>query len=519
MTTTTHVRHVDHPLDDSAYLDEFVWIWNRLHHWTTPGVHQHICRWLERNYHQPEAVPAEAVPLVQPQPEQLPPGLLLLAFRSCGKSSLAALFSVWLLYRNPNLRVLVIAADEELALKMTGQIRRIIETHPLSKSLRPTNSWAARRFTVQRPIPLRDPSVLAKGIGANLTGSRADIVICDDVEVPKTCSTSSKRRGLRKSLAEIDYILEPGGMILYLGTPHSHDSIYLSASLKKKAFLDGYETLRIPIHDEQGKAAWNERFSKQRIQFLRQRSDANKFSSQMLLQPVLAHGQRLRSEYLVPYREEIEYCQANGHVRLTLGERRLVSVGCWWDPSWGGRGDGSVIAAVFTDEDGRLLLHDIAWLRHDPKQADDTDEATQLCRQAVQFARRLFIPAIHIETNGIGKFLPSLLRRELRQQRVACAVIEIHQTKPKVQRILEAFDVVLAARALHVHESVSRTPFIEEMRQWQPDASCRDDALDAVSGCLLSQPIRLGHHHLATTNTAISWQGMEPRIAPSHFSV
>jgi hypothetical protein len=50
----------------------------------------------------------------------------------------------------------------------------------------------------------------------------------------------------------------------------------------------------------------------------------------------------------------------------------------------------------------------------------------------------------------------------------------------------------LAARRLHVHESVCRTRFIAEMAEWAPGISgARDDALDALAGCLMAEPVRL----------------------------
>ena len=67
-------------------------------------------------------------------------------------------------------------------------------------------------------------------------------------------------------------------------------------------------------------------------------------------------------------------------------------------------------------------------------------------------------------------------------------------TTAKDQRILAAFDPLLAARALHVHASVWETPFIRELREWLPGGRGRDDGLDAVSGCILAQPVRLGGH-------------------------
>jgi hypothetical protein len=74
---------------------------------------------------------------------------------------------------------------------------------------------------------------------------------------------------------------------------------------------------------------------------------------------------------------------------------------------------------------------------------------------------------------------------------VACAVVERFSHASKEQRILDAFDPLLAAGALRAHASVWSTPFIEEMREWRPARRCRDDGLDAVSGCLLAEPVRL----------------------------
>jgi hypothetical protein len=50
----------------------------------------------------------------------------------------------------------------------------------------------------------------------------------------------------------------------------------------------------------------------------------------------------------------------------------------------------------------------------------------------------------------------------------------------------------MAANRLAVHDSVLRTAFVREMREWRPGvADQRDDGLDAVAGCLLAEPVRL----------------------------
>ena len=153
---------------------------------------------------------------------------LLLAFRSSGKSTVVGVFCAWLLYLNPNLRILVVAADTVLATKMVKNVKRIVELHPLLDEIRPKKKqdWASGSFTVERDLILRDPSVMAVGLLSNATGSRADVIIYDDVEVPKNCDTYQKRSDLREKLLEYDFILTPDGMQIFIGTPHTFDTIY-----------------------------------------------------------------------------------------------------------------------------------------------------------------------------------------------------------------------------------------------------------------------------------------------------
>lgn len=459
----------------------FVWIWNNRQGQPTPRLHLRIARWLADRWQAGDR------------------DLLLLAFRSSGKSTLVGLFCAWLLAGNPGLRILVLAGDFALARKMVRNVKRIIERHPLTAGLKPARAdqWASDQFTVRRPIELRDPSMLAKSVAANITGSRADVVICDDVEVPNTCDTAMKRLDLRARLLELEYVLVPGGTQLYVGTPHTFYSIYAAVARRElgetQPLLAGFSRLELPLLDERGHSRWPERFTPERIALLRGRTGAAKFESQMLLRPRNIVEARLDPERLRAYTEALVYAEGNQQAMLSLGGRRLVSASCRWDPAYGapGGGDGSVVAAVFADAEGGLWLHDIRYLKHDPARIAEVDEATQLCRQVAAFARDLYLPAVTLETNGIGRFLPSLLRRELQLAGLRCAVLEKNSSRNKDLRILEAFEVVLAAGRLAAHRRVWETPFIEEMREWRPGGRGRDDGLDAVAGCLADEPVRL----------------------------
>ena len=150
-----------------------------------------------------------------------------------------------------------------------------------------------------------------------------------------------------------------------------------------------------------------------------------------------------------------------------------------------------MLAATYADGEGNHYLHRLAYLAHDPD--SPVDPATQQCRAVAALARELLLPAVRVETNGIGRFLPALLKREMAKAGAPCAVIEHTSRQAKALRILAALEPALAARRLHAHEAVFRTPFPAEMAAWRPDTpnGVRDDALDALAGCLLAEPVRL----------------------------
>ncbi len=475
------------PPTHAANFAEFLWIWNRRLSQKTPALHLRMAHWLMRC-------------LAGGQTR-----LLLMAFRGAGKSTVVGLYCAWLLYRNPQIRILVLSAQGQLAMRMVAAVRRIIERHPLCTHLLPErgDAWAADRFSVQRSGAVREPSMLAQGILGNFTGCRADVIVCDDVEVPNTSGTPAKRAALRERLSETEFVLTPGGTLLYVGTPHTAESLYLKTG---DAFLRGYARLEIPLLDATGASAWPERFNAQTIAKLHRRVGPRRFASQMQLQPVELEAARLDPALIVPYRDALDLRTANGAASLFLGERRLLSGSAWWDPAFGkpGQGDHSVLVVVFADADGNRFLHCVSYLTTDS--TDAHDPATQQCRLVAQTAGDLFVPVVHVETNGIGRFLPDLLRSTASKMGIPFAVREAVSTQRKADRILGAFDPVLAARRLYAHTSVFESDFPAEMRAWKPGAvSVKDDALDAVAGALLAEPARLPRYPPRITRPG--WRG------------
>ena len=189
---------------------DFLDDWNKILGFVTPQHHKQIMQFL--------------VDVFNNDPHR---GLLT-AFRHSGKSTVVGIFAACVLYYKPNTRILILSAESGLASRMVSHIKNILENHPWCGDILPDvkKEWGSHKITIKRPIGIREPSVICQGITGNITGMRSDLIICDDVEVPNTCNTQQKRINLRERLRELDFILSPHGSMIYIGTPHTKDTIY-----------------------------------------------------------------------------------------------------------------------------------------------------------------------------------------------------------------------------------------------------------------------------------------------------
>jgi hypothetical protein len=321
---------------------------------------------------------------------------------------------------------------------------------------------------------------------SNFTGSRADVVICDDVEVPNTCGTAEKREELRNRLREMAYVLVAGGSQIYVGTPHTYYSVYANVPRKEigedQPFLMDFKRMSVPIVDEAGKSAWPERYSEAEIECMKRETGPNKFDSQMMLQAINILDARLDVELLQYYKCDFEVCPIKG--KYHLGHNELQRMIGFWDPSTASsKGDESVVAIVYMDIGGNYYLHHLSYIRIDRSNAEP--EMQQQCHIAAQAAQDFHITQMKVEDNGLGKYFPHALGAMMKE--ISChraRVVGVSNRRNKDQRIIEAFDAPLAAGRLFVHERIKDTPLIREMREWKPGGKSRDDGLDAVAGAL-----------------------------------
>jgi hypothetical protein len=180
--------------------------------------------WKHLNLPEPTPVQYDIASYLQNGPRRS----VIEAFRGVGKSWLTSAFVCWLLLNNPQLKILVVSASKERADAFSTFVKRLINEIPALQHLKPQDGQrdSVIAFDVGPALPDHSPSVKSVGITGQITGSRADVLIADDVEVPNNSATQMMRDKLSEAVKEFDAILKPGGRIIYLGTPQTEMSLY-----------------------------------------------------------------------------------------------------------------------------------------------------------------------------------------------------------------------------------------------------------------------------------------------------
>jgi hypothetical protein len=180
-----------------------------------------------------------------------PKRLCIQAFRGAGKSWITSAFACWNWLMDPQKNILVISASKTRADDFSTFTQRLINELPVLAHLQPRDDQRSSKvsFDVGPARASHAPSCKSMGITGQLTGSRADLIIADDVESANNSQTQLMRDRLSETVKEFDSIIKPEiGRIVFLGTPQTELSIY--NSLEER----GYKTQIWPARFPDSKA-------------------------------------------------------------------------------------------------------------------------------------------------------------------------------------------------------------------------------------------------------------------------
>lgn len=466
---------------------------------------------------------------------QNPPSdrVIIQGFRGVAKSFLTCAYAVWRLWKDRQLKVLIISASSDRADANARFIKRIIQTIPFLDDMRASKDQLDTQnlFDVGGSIADISPSVKSVGITGQITGTRADLLIADDVEVPKNSATQMQRDKLSEQVKEFDAILKPGGQIIYLGTPQNEASLY--NALQKRGYVTRIWTVQYPssleeieVYGESLAPFIRDRYKENPDEYAGKPTDPKRFNEIEIAKRKLSYGragfalQFMLNTNLSDYEkyplkvsdlivETLDLKETSLKWAWASGtQQRLTDIPCVAlsgdmyyaplsrspetapytgtvmaiDPS--GRGKDETAFAVIKFLAGYLFLMEVGGYQ---------DGYTELTlTQIAQKAKFWGVNEIVVEANfGDGMF--TKVMTPVFSKIHPCAITEIKNTKQKELRIIDTLEPVLMQHRLIVNEGIIEDDYrvferqqayslIYQMTRLSRDKNSlsHDDKLDAV---------------------------------------
>ena len=435
-----------------------------------------------------------------------PKRLQIQAFRGVGKSWITGAFVLWTLFNDPERKIMIISASKERADNMSIFLQKLIIETPWLAHLRPKQDdsrWSRISFDVACS-PHQAPSVKSVGITGQLTGSRADLMILDDIEVPGNSMTELMREKLLQLCTEAESILTPkaDSRIMYLGTPQTTFTVYRKLAERsyrpfvwpsrypRKGKLSQYEGLLAPQIQEDidaGIEPWSctdpDRFDNDDLIEREASMGRSNYMLQFQLDTSLSDAEKfpLKMADLIVTSvnpstapDNIVWCSDPSNVIKDLPTVGLPGdyfyspmqiAGNWSeyseticsiDPS--GRGSDETAAAFLSQRNGFIYLHEMRAFR------DGYSDKTLL--NILDGCRKYNVTKLVIETNFGDGIVSELIRKHLITRKQAVDIEEVRANVRKEDRIIDSLEPILNQHRLVVDRQV-----IEWDYKSNPDAA------------------------------------------------
>ena len=431
------------------------------------------------------------------------------AFRGVGKSYVTCAFVVHQLLLDPEKKFMVVSASKSRADDFSTFTQRIILELPICQHLvaRGDQRWSKIAFDVAPAKASGSPSVKSVGITGQLTGSRADIIIADDIEVPNNSMTQMMREKLSEAVKEFDAVLKPDGRIIYLGTPQCEMSLY--NTLTERGYDMRVWPARYPTLEKIEKS-YGTRLAPmlyEKIEYDEslqgKPTDPDRFDEEDLIERELSYG---RSGFALQFMLDTSLSDAN---RYPLRLRDLMVMSCDPDkgpekplygimkpvtdlPNVGLSGDRfyapEELLGAYRDYDGSVLAIDPSG-----RGADETGYAVvkmlagylylveaggidggydqKTLQTLADIAKKHKVNTVLIESNfGDGMF--SELFKPYLQRTYPVTIEEVRHSKQKELRIIDTLEPVMNQHKLIIDPEVIRNDY-ESVQHHPPEKAQR----------------------------------------------
>ena len=450
--------------------------------------------WKHLRLPQPTAVQYDIADYLQSDKKRI----VIQGFRGVGKSWITSAFCLHQLYLDPQKNILVVSASKSRSDDFSTFCLRLLNEVPILHHLMPDDSQRQSKisFDVAPALASHQPSVKSVGIFGQLTGSRADVIIGDDVETATNSITQGMRSRLSEAVKEFEAIIKPNGRIIFLGTPQTESSLY-NEIVNQRGYILKTWTARYPNKKQltylanslapliknaveldpslEGKSVENSRFSDKDLAERELSYGRSQFNLQFMLDTTLSDSDRyplklsdLMVTSLNPERAYEKYVWSSNpeqrHNELpcvgmagdfyyrpmdTVGDLLEYSGSVMAiDPS--GRGKDETSWAVCKFLNGQIFVFDCGGMR------GGFEEVVLV--KLVKIAKKHKVNEVIVESNFGGGAFTELLKPWFMKE-YPVTINEVRNNIQKEKRIIDVVEPILSGHKIIVDEKVVQSDY------------------------------------------------------------
>lgn len=345
---------------------------------------------------------------------------LVLIPRGTFKSTLCTVaYSVWSIIQNPNIRMLITNATQDMANSYLREIKAHFERNERLRLF--FGDYTGERWneteiiTGKRTQALKEPTLRATGVGGNMVGWHGEKIICDDLVNETDRCSASVRAGKVEWFEHLQSLLEPNAQTVIVGTRWHHADLYGELMKEGERFLESKNMIVRGAYLESGELWFPERLSEEFLADKKMRQSVAVFSAHYLNKPI-ADDYKLFTDFTFYNPQEITRAQLHG-----------ITTYC--DPALGKNRNSDTCAIITAglDRFGKRVVLDETIGIYKPEQILDK----------ILFHCNKWMPSrVGVESNGFQQLLVDQLTAKLKTAKLFnIRIIPVNNSRSKLERI------------------------------------------------------------------------------------
>lgn len=364
---------------------------------------------------------------------------------------------------NPNIRILIANNTWDNARKFLGSITKYLvkgQILPVYFGVFESKQWNQDEITIrQRKVILDAPTIATTGLEKEQTSQHYDLIIADDLVARENVTTPEQRAKVKDYINALTALLEPNGELWVVGTRWSQDDAYgdlleegIWDALIRGAYTD--DTKTAPIFPE--------KFTLEKLQFLRNKMGPTLFSCWFLNDPISQEAADFKKEWIKFYAPGTAHPT---NLYLTIDPAHSLSRDADFSAF--------VVAGMFPDR--RIRVVDFARKRVVPSDLVDV---------IFELVKKWKLHRIGIETFAFQKTLKYEIQRKQRETGIFFAIDELGRSgtgrgehvlskEARIRRLQPYFEQGL------IELRADMQPFVDELLSFPRGKY--DDCIDALA--------------------------------------